>query len=99
MIAASFGYHLYVDGYGMAKGQGNTLYQNEIKETYDDVQTYYFVPNCEIVECRKVQYDLLSYTDNCYNHNSAMSDQLVSVGCEALIQTGTIVTTEIMVVY
>ena len=51
-MAASFGYHLV--GYGMAKGQcnqGNTLYQNEIKETYNDVQTYYFVPDCEIVVC------------------------------------------------
>ena len=55
--------------------------------------------NCESVVCRKVQYDLLTYTGNCYNHNSAMRDQLISVGCEALIQTGTIVTTEIMVVY
>ena len=80
MMATSFGYmyHLDIDGYGMAKGQckqGNTLYQNEIKETYDDVQTYYFVPNCEIDVCRKVQY-LLSYTGNCYNHNSAMRDPL-----------------------
>ena len=33
--------------------QGNTLNQHDIMETYENVQTYYFVPNCETVICRK----------------------------------------------
>ena len=108
MMAASFGYRLDVNGYEWQKVSVTRVTHCIKMKLMKHMTMFKHTILCQIAKLLYAEKFNTTYfhtqktvitTTVQYSHNSAMRDQLLSAGCEALIQTGTIVTTKIMVVY